>query len=278
MALQVLVRKKLPLRRLARGQRVPDRVEVSGDGFEGTVPTDVREVGWGRLESLASAKRPERPGFNVGHEQGGSGTLCCVVRTRAEQTRLGLSCAHVIGRFGEGQPGEEVLMPGRPEAEALDELAQAPIGRLATVAAIGFAVEDANTNIDAATFQPDNATDLNPRVALLSIRPRHVRGAVSLGLAVRKVGYASELTHGTVQALHVLASFPFPTQQGDRDVWFGEQIGISRFAIEGDSGSLVLDQAGRAIGMHIGSFQNLSVCTPIGRVLDAMSCDLDGAR
>ena len=88
-------------------------------------------------------------------------------------------------------------------------------------------------------------------------------------------GYASEVTYGSVQALHMLVSFEFPTAQGDREVWFAEQIGISQFAREGDSGSLVIDGSGKAIGMHLGSFNNLSICSPIRKVLNAVGCDLD---
>lgn len=274
-ALQVLVRKKHPLHRLERRQRIPRWVDATAVGVDGNVPTDVREVGRSCFQSLASAKRPERPGFNIGNGQGGSGTLCCVVRSRSPKgVRLGLSCAHVIARYGSGQPGEVVMMPSRPEADALDELAEAPIGRLVAIASTGFGMEAAATNVDAATFRPDDPNALDARIALLGIRPGPVRDAIPLGLAVQKVGYATELTTGTVQALHLLAGFPVPTDQGNRTVWFAEQIGISQFATDGDSGSLVLDQNGRAVGMHIGSFQNMSICTPMRRVLQSVRCDL----
>jgi len=79
-------------------------------------------------------------------------------------------------------------MPSYREAEALDELAQAPIGRLTTIAALGFAVEDAPNNVDAATFEPDDSAELDAKIALVVVRPKAIRDAVSLGLAVRKVG------------------------------------------------------------------------------------------
>jgi hypothetical protein len=58
-------------------------------------------------------------------------------------------------------------------------------------------------------------------------------------------------------------------------MWFADQIGITRFTAPGDSGSLVLeDGTDLAIGLHIGSTDTLSVCTPIDKVLDAVDCDL----
>jgi len=274
-ALQILVRNKHPLHRLDRRQRIPKSIEVTAVGLEGEVLTDVREVGRSRFHALSSSARPEQPGFNVGNEQGGSGTLCCVVTSQSPSgLRLGLSCAHVIGRYGRAHAGEVVMMPARPDAQALDELADAPIGRLVTIASPGFAISDAPANVDAATFKPKSASSLDARIALLGIRPGPIRDAIPLGLEVQKVGYASELTTGIVQALHVLASFPMPTDQSQRTVWFAEQIGISQFATDGDSGSLVLDKTGRSIGMHIGGFQNMSLCTPIRRVLKSVQCDL----
>src|SRR5262244_2713227 len=105
-ALQVLVRKKRPLHRLPRRYRIPKSIDATAVGLETEVLTDVREVGRSRLHTLSSSARPERPGFNIGNEQGGSGTLCCMVTSQSPRAlQFGLSCAHVIGRFGLAQPG-----------------------------------------------------------------------------------------------------------------------------------------------------------------------------
>jgi len=101
-SLQVLVRKKRASGKLAPSERIPKQISGGGAGYDGGIPTDVLQVGPGRLESLASATRPEHPGYNIGNEEDGSGTLCCVVRSRQPgHSRLGLSCCHVIGRYGD---------------------------------------------------------------------------------------------------------------------------------------------------------------------------------
>jgi hypothetical protein len=81
-----------------------------------------------------------------------------------------------------------------------------------------------------------------------------------------------------VQALDVLA-VPLPeARRRPRRRPFPDVIGVSRFTDAGDSGALVLDEEGAAVGQHFGSFDGMSVCMPIQRVLDAVGCELVAAR
>ena len=90
-----------------------------------------------------------------------------------------------------------------------------------------------------------------------------------------RLGYATELTFGAVQALLVVAVLPYPNPDGTRaDAVFAHQIGVTSFTQPGDSGALVLDEAGAAVGMHIGGFDGMSLCTPMQRVLDPVGCRL----
>lgn len=274
LAIQVLVRRKIA-RGLARRLVVPRELDGGAAGIRGRVLTDVREVGRGRLEVLVSADVPTQPGFNIGGASSGSGTITCAVRPRGGGERLGLSCGHVIARFGQATPGDPVLLPSTDKAVSLGLPAAAPFGRLVSVLPIGFDDADAASNVDAATFRPARAGDLQASIAVLGARPRSVRTEVPMGLAVRKVGYATELTFGAVQALHVVAVLPYPGPDGARsDAVFADQIGVSSFTQPGDSGALVLDEAGAAVGMHIGGFDGMSICTPMARVLEAVGCRL----
>lgn len=274
-ALQVLVEKKLNEERLRPQHVVPPQIEFRQGKQRHSVATDVRQVGKARLETLVSGARPAHPGFNIGHELEGSGTLCCAVTDRQSHQLLGLSCGHVIGRFGRGRPGERVTIPSKTEAAAAAIPAHlADFGALVRVGKIRSSFEQAPFNIDGATFAPNRPAELDAAIALLGRRPTKIRDEVPIGLPVYKVGYMTGLTAGLVQAVHLTVSFPFPFKGGARAVWFTEQIGISRLAAEGDSGALVVDQGGTAIGIHIGSFGDMSICTPIRRVLDALGCDL----
>jgi hypothetical protein len=275
LTLQVLVREKLPHGRLRRERRIPEEIETAGFGMPARVRTDVRAVGTGRLDSLVSDARPILPGFSIGGRRTGSGTLACAVRSRATQARLGLSCGHVIARYGMASPGERVLAPSYDDALAADMLPLTPLGTLVTVLPVGFEDADASSNVDAATFAPNSESDLDTHLALLGVAPTGVRSSCPLGLPVRKVGAATEVTFGEVQALHLLAALPYRSQDGrTREALFADLVGVSSFTQAGDSGALVIDEAGAAVGLHIGSFRGMSVCMPLGRVLEAVNSDL----
>jgi hypothetical protein len=269
--LQVHVLRKKAHTKIPRERRIPPFIRAEGVKLW----TDVREIGRARLDVLVSPDRPAHPGFNIGHRSTGSGTLTCAVRSRVTGERLGLSCGHVIARHGLAAEGERVLVPSLSEALSNGWLASASFGALVAVGPIRFAYDDAARNVDAATVRPDNPTALERTLALLGVAPNDVREAAAIGTPVRKVGYATELTTGVVQAVHWVVSLPFPTSCGTvRSVWFSDQIGISSFASAGDSGALVLDDKAAALGMHVGSYAGLSVCAPMQRVLDALGCDL----
>jgi hypothetical protein len=275
-ALQVLVRTKRSPGRVPAHRRVPPSIDLRPLGLRGKVATDVREVGRSRLEVLIGQERPVRPGFNIGHRRGGSGTLACAVRSLDTGERLGLSCAHVIARHGRALPGERVLVPSLDEARALELLWDAPFGSLVRVGPIGFGFDQARSNVDAATVRPDDPAALDNQLARLDVRPSALRDEVALGLMVQKVGSATELTFGRVEAEHLVLSLPFQDDRGlQKEVWFADLLGITRFTAAGDSGALVLDLEGRAVGLHLGGFQGLSVCMPIRRVLESLRCELD---
>lgn len=270
---QVLVQKKMPRHKLDRRHRIPEALSCPAFGRE--LLTDVRAVGKAQLEALISATRPARPGYDVGNELGGAGTLSCVVRDRTTRKRLGLSCAHVIAPAGAASVGATVgatvYCPSLNNAEDLDLLDEAPIGKLCRVAPLGFGPDDAPTNVDAAIFEPDDANLLEARIAQLGVVPKGINARPTIGLRVHKVGAVSERTHGSVQALGVCAKIPY---RSDESALFVNQIGITSFTRPGDSGSLVLDDSGLVIGIHFASFDGMSLCTPIRRVLDAMDCVL----
>lgn len=270
---QVLVERKMPGHKLEKRHRIPETLVCPA--FNRELLTDVRAVGKARLEALVTAARPARPGYDVGNELGGSGTFSCVIEDRATGKRLGLSCAHVIAPEGASSVGASVggavYCPSLGNAEDLDVLDEAPIGTLYRVAPLGFNASDAATNVDAAAFEPDTSNLLDVRIAQLGASPKGINNKPTVGLRVRKVGAVSEQTHGRIEAVGLSAKIPY----GDSNhATFVNQIGITSFTRPGDSGSLVLDESGFAIGIHFASFEGMSLCTPINRVLDALDCVL----
>jgi hypothetical protein len=275
LALQVLVRLKRPKSKVAASRRIPDSVNLEALGLRGRVPTDVREVGAPWLESLISNDRPVLPGFSISHRRGGSGTLGCVVRSADTDELLGLSCAHVIGNYGRGVPGDRVLVPSQEEAREHGGLAAARFGTLVRMGPLAPGREQAATNVDAATVRPDRPGLLDTSIAVLGLTPIRIRDDVPLELPVRLVGATSEQVSGTIAALHLTIGLPYPTEDGGEQVlWFADQLGVTPCTHPGDSGALVVDDEGAAVGLHQAGTEGLSVCTPIRRVLDSVGCTL----
>jgi hypothetical protein len=273
-ALQVFVRRKLRKRFIDKRHHIPEAIDGRPLGIRSKLKTDVVAVGKPRAQSLIVVDRPALPGYNIGDRSGASGTLGCLVRDRQSDELLGLSCAHVLAPGG-ASPGASIYVPSFFEAEQSQVLGQAKIGKLASVASIGFDPADGATNVDAATFAPGDEDDVSAVIATLGHEPQGVRSSVNAGLAVRKVGAMSGETHGVVQSTSATVKMRLADSNGTvSEAIFIDQISVTSFTDDGDSGALVLDDACMAVGLHFWAAQGLSVCQPIQRVLDALDCDL----
>jgi hypothetical protein len=273
-AIQVFVRRKLPLDFLADDRHIPKAVDGRPLGIRGKLATDVVAVGTPRKQSLIVVDRPARPGYNVGDESGASGTIGCMVRDLQTNQLLGLSCAHVLAP-GAATPGALIYVPSYFEAEQSQVLGLAEIGTLGSVAPIGFTPADGATNVDAATFVPNDPGTVSTVIATLDHKPQGIRSNVPVGLSVRKVGAISGETHGVVQTTIATVKMDIADAAGTvSEALFIDQIGVSNFTHDGDSGSLVLDDSCMAVGLHFWAANGLSVCQPIERVLDSLSCKL----
>ncbi len=145
--------------------------------------------------------------------------------------------------------------------------AQASFGTLEQTGPIGFTDGEAETNLDAATFLPDDGDLLAEALAVWWRRPNGIASNVSPGRSVFKIGAATERTTGVVVATDCVVRVPYATDAGVQIATFVDQIGISPFTARGDSGALVLTSDGEAVGLHFASCSGMSVCTPIRTVL-----------
>ena len=275
LCLVVFVKRKLAPERLATRYLVPFALDASPIGIRDAVPIDVRKVGPARAEALISADRPAQPGYSVGNRVGGSGTIGCVVRDRATSDQLGLTCAHVLAPVPTSAPGDPVLVPSLAEARAHQVLARARLGVVDRILPPGFGDSSVPTNLDVATFRPNDPTTLDASVAIVGKRPSGILANPSIGAAVRKVGASSELTTGEVRFVHMTFWLAYPTPGGDEvTAGFRDVIGVSHFSDPGDSGSLVMNDERKAVGIVLGSTPEFTICLPIQRALDALQCDL----
>ncbi len=274
--------------RLRRRDLVPKAL----DGIR----TDVVETGRFRalplLETLAvshTAKvRPAPGGVSIAHERVTAGTLGVLARRTSGEAVI-LSNNHVLANSNEAKVGDRILQPGpydggRPQ-DAIAELVEfVPIqfreqdlgglGRLLEralgplLAPIGLGVRrlpSANTNVvDAALARP-LATDL---VAPDILEVGRVSGTAQaeIGTRVKKSGRTTGLTRGRITALDASVEVDY----GGKTALFRRQVVGDILSRGGDSGSLILDDANRAVGLLFAGGATTTILNPIEEVLAAL--------
>lgn len=280
LAVVVLVESKVPEARLAGGEIVPKKV--------GDVATDVIEVGQLRAlppEGTAAARpgddlsehrrlrRPACPGMSVGHWAITAGTFGALVWCRKTGRPMILSNNHVLanstnGRDGRGKKGDPVLQPGAYDmgldsssglsGENLKKLQIAKLERY-----VPFRVRKPNL-VDCAVARPLKPELISDEIVGLG-RVQGV-GEVQPGGVVRKSGRTTGLTESRVRVLHASVRVAYP--QGS--LAFENQIVCGYMSEGGDSGSLVLDSANRAVGLLFAGSERATILNPIGAVLEAL--------
>ncbi|MCD3199009.1 hypothetical protein G8T76_14790, partial [Clostridium botulinum C/D] len=89
---------------------------------------------------------------------------------------------------------------------------------------------------------------------------------------VKKVGRTTELTIGQVKYLY--ATFIVNSLQIGKKALFTNQIITTKMAEPGDSGALLLNENNYALGLLIGSNNDIGVFSPIQKVLDSLKVKL----
>lgn len=288
LSLVVMVEHKLPLSALAAESVVPQ--QIAG------VPTDVVEVGKVRsLASLAQQRqqdypdlpprqrkaklRPANPGVSMGHEQITAGTFGAVVVDRRTKRPLLLSNNHVFanssGAFGRqrtARRGDRILQPGPSDggsrADTIAKLERfIPLKMLENKrVGVGMLTDTSAPNlVDAAVAKAQDASEIKAPILGIGL-PQGCKEA-ELGMKVQKSGRTTGLSWGTVELLEMAVQVDYG--QG-RVATFQGQIGLSAMSQGGDSGSLVLDEKKRAVGLLFAGSRFITICSPIEVVLDLL--------
>jgi hypothetical protein len=275
-AVVVMVRRKVPKSQLAPNHLVPEKV----DG----VPTDVVEVG--DLKPLAagaappgpraaaelpdlpkrtSRVRPAPPGVSLGHYLVSAGTLGAIVYDPAGHPFI-LSNNHVLANSTTGHDrrakrGDPVVQPGLADGGRATGQPNDIIGTLERY----IPIRPLHTNlVDAALAKPKSAALV--RDDILGLGPVTGVGKPRLGALVRKSGRTTGVTIGTVEITEATVRINY----GDTPVSFADQIILSPMSAPGDSGSLVVDEKNRAVGLLFAGSDRSTVCSPITTVLEAL--------
>ena len=181
--------------------------------------------------------RPLVSGVSVAHYKGTAGTLGGVAKSI--DGIVGIGCNHVLamnwGNISIGRVGDPILQPGPYDG---GRYPRDFVGMLRNWSKV-----DVNepSIVDGASFYITVPTE----TVIPEIGPVYGVAEPKPGMQVKKFGRTSLLTYSEIEAVDVIAKV---RQWGT--VIFEDQILIKQpFAFEGDSGSLIMDDYNRVVGM-----------------------------
>lgn len=288
----VFVEKKVKEENLARGQVIPGKING--------VHTDVIEIGRVRLLDRRTDKvRPARPGMSIGHYKVTAGTFGALVRDQKTGEALILSNNHILanatdGRDGRAFPGDPVLQPGAIDGgTSQDKIAEllryVPLLRMTKEADCPVAARAARLGsrlvhmvrpdydlrfvkhyrgsniIDAAVARPASPDVVTPDI--LEIGLPQGTAVAEVGRQVIKSGRSSGVTKGEVTATDV----SLQVELNDSETgMFSDQVVAEMVSKGGDSGSLVLDERNRAVGLLFAGSEKYTIFNHLHNVFEKL--------
>lgn len=285
------VTQKLDAAELPPADLIPPRI--------GDVPTDVVQTGRIRaLQSRVGRHRPAPGGVSIGHRDITAGTLGCLARKDGDLVIL--SNNHVLANSNDARRGDPILQPGPvdggqvpgdhiadledfvpilfrqpeppsqcPTARAVVALLNAicrSIGSKTRYQVVTMQVED--NLVDAAIARPLNPADVTDEI--LQIGSIEAVGVAELGTPLKKSGRTTGLTAGEVLQTEVTVDVDYG---GGRTARFVDQLLAGAMSQGGDSGSAVLDDQNRLVGLLFAGSDNTTIINRISHVLSALGID-----
>ena len=285
--IKVLVNNKLPKKELSSYEQVPQSLEKN--------ETDVIEVGEVELLSRNNIRlnksRPAQPGVSIGHYKITAGTFGAIVKDKKTGQPLILSNNHVLanisdGRDGRAYKGDEILQPGSYDGgEEEDIIAYlerfAPIynneahkrGKASSLSyglnrlmalfnnILTPSYRRRSNRIDGAVAKPKSKEIIKEEI----IGVGKVKGKVQpeLGMKVIKSGRTTGVTSSIIKAIDVTIEVRL---SDNASTYFSDQILADSFSRPGDSGSLVVDENNRAVGLLFAGSKQSSIFNRIENV------------
>lgn len=293
----VLVEKKVPSAQLKKKDAIPKEI----DG----IPTDVIEVGKIVAQDVDPTKkhRPAPGGVSIGHYAITAGTLGCVVKKNG--VRYILSNNHVLANSNAANIGDPIYQPGPYDggssSDKIATLAQfipidmggdvpppppdddngdshCPIANLfakvtnfftrmiGSSYSVVLKKQSAPNYVDCALAKPLNDEDVLDsidRVGLVT----GVNSNPALALPVKKMGRTTVYTEDVIKAIGVTVNVDYGN---GRVAEFEDQILAGAMSAGGDSGSLVLDEDNKAVGLLFAGSSVVTILNPIDYVINAL--------
>lgn len=230
----------------------------------------------GALEpaDLRQVRRPLVIGCSVAHVAGTAGTLGMIARHRKTGRAVMLSNSHVLAQAGLAKPGDAVTQPGRIDGGASDDHVAALLDFVPLKTA-------GSNQVDAAVAVLDDSIPFETLVPGIGVFAFSDAEQLAPGQRVRKLGRTTGLTTGeiTVTELDDLAvDYDIGTLVFDNQIEIKGLPGVP-FSRSGDSGSLVIDDDAKAIGLLFSGSPDanegagVSYATPLPRVLASLDLE-----
>lgn len=232
--------------------------------------------------------RPAPGGVSIGHVKITAGTLG-VLAHRVSGEPVILSNNHVLANSNQGHGGDPILQPGpydggRPEdaiarlaefvpiafsereLDGLGRLLERTLGRLLEPIGLGLRrLPSGKTNVvDAAIAVPLNRDLVAPDI--IEVGPVSGTAVATLGTRVRKSGRTTGLTRGRLTGLEATVEVDY----GGKTAVFRGQMVSDIPSQGGDSGSLIVDESNRAVGLLFAGGATTTILNPIDPVLAAL--------
>lgn len=293
MAIICSVDQKRAKARLAIQDLIPSQIQ--------RIPTDVYPTGMLRaFQERTGRFRPAPGGVSIGHALITAGTLGCLVKQ--EDTVYLLSNNHVLANSNDAAPGDVILQPGAADG---GRDPQDQIGSLSDFVPIHFeddgnacfntsvralahllntfsktagssvrlrsyqAAQPENNKVDCALAEPLNREDVSKEILEIGAIAGTVEG--KLGMVVRKSGRTTGLTTGSIQQVEVTARVSYGL---NKNAVFTDQLMAGSMSQGGDSGSVVVDEDNRVLGLLFAGSDNTTVINRITNVFDALNITL----
>lgn len=288
----VFVEHKRPETELRRRDIVPKEIEG--------VHTDVVETGRFSALNLLQPKpvdrtrriRPAPGGVSIGHIRITAGTLGVVAHRRGRAVIL--SNNHVLANANDARTGDLILQPGPADGGRVEdaiamlsdfvpiqfnERRLGVLGRFLGKALApflswaGFGLKrlpSGRTNlVDAAVADPIAADLVAPNVLGIG----RVRGTVepTIGMRVRKSGRTTGNTEGRLTAIDAVVEVDY----GGKTAMFREQVVSDILSQGGDSGSLIVDEQDRGVGLLFAGSATTTLINPLGAVAQFLDLSFD---
>lgn len=259
LCLKVFVEKKVDENTLQKDERIPK--------FYNGIMTDVYEAG--KIEALANTTkvRPAPGGVSIGVAGTGTvGTLGCLV-SKGAGTGLKtyvLSNNHVIALSNTAPIGSLILQQGQGDGGANPGDGIANLSNFIPVNYSG-----GNNTVDCAIAEVINTSLVTPSIITIG----NITGiaAAVINDFVQKSGRTTGYTTGTITAVNVTSNVNFGSFG---TATFIHQIAATKMSDPGDSGSIVLDNQNRVIGLLFAGGPASTLMNDIRDVLKAFSARL----